>query len=172
MILGRGIAPILLILKVLAHSKSMRHIPPFIIIFFLFINVMWPLFTWDVALFEDFWGPIGPFFQNPRIISVLLGELDTLFHYDVFSAGYYCPNGTEYSTQYPCPPGTYNSLQLGTSIDDCQSCTLGMYCEGQGNPEPTGNCSAGWYCSGGADSPNTTTHGGQCQAGYYCPEGR
>ena len=30
---------------------------------------MWPLLTWDVAPFEDSRGPIGPIFQNPRIIS-------------------------------------------------------------------------------------------------------
>lgn len=86
--------------------------------------------------------------------------------------GYYCPNGTEYSFQFPCPPGTYNALQLGTSQDDCQLCPGGEYCEGQGNAAPTGNCTAGWYCSGGADSKNSTTHGGRCQPGYYCPEGK
>ena len=42
---------------------------------------------------------------------------------------------------------------------------------GQGNAAPTGNCTAGWYCSGGADRPNTTTNGGECNMGFYCPEG-
>lgn len=45
--------------------------------------------------------------------------------------GYYCPNGTEYATQFACPAGTFNALELGTSIDDCQECTGGQYCEGQ-----------------------------------------
>ena len=45
-------------------------------------------------------------------------------------SGYYCPNGTEYDTQYACPPGTYNMLELGTTLDDCQDCPGGQYCEG------------------------------------------
>ena len=90
----------------------------------------------------------------------------------ILFTGYYCPNGTAFSTEFPCPPGTYNQLELGTSIADCQQCPGGEYCEGQGNAAPTGNCSAGWYCSGGADQPNTTTNGGECNMGFYCPEGR
>ena len=45
--------------------------------------------------------------------------------------GYYCPNGTRYDTEFACPPGTYNSLQYGTSMDDCQECPGGEYCEGE-----------------------------------------
>jgi len=84
--------------------------------------------------------------------------------------GHYCPNGTEYGTQYPCPAGTYNPSTQRTSVTECIDCPGGEYCEGVGNSAPTGNCTAGWYCSGGSDSPNTTTHGGKCQPGYYCPE--
>ncbi|CAH1789581.1 unnamed protein product, partial [Owenia fusiformis] len=85
--------------------------------------------------------------------------------------GHFCPNGTASQYENPCPPGTYNALPRGTSETDCQDCQGGEYCEGQGNSAATGNCSAGWFCSGGADRPNTTTHGGECQPGYYCPEG-
>jgi len=38
----------------------------------------------------------------------------------------------------------------------------------------TGQCAAGWYCSGGAALawPNSTTGGGgQCATGFYCPAG-
>ena len=31
-------------------------------------------------------------------------------------SGYYCPNGTETSSQYPCPPGTFNNRTHATSL--------------------------------------------------------
>lgn len=89
-----------------------------------------------------------------------------------FSSGHYCPNGTHYGEQFPCPAGQYNPITHGVDLNNCLDCPGGQYCEGVGNSEPTDNCTAGWYCTGGADRTNTTTHGGQCQPGYYCPEGR
>lgn len=65
--------------------------------------------------------------------------------------GYYCPPGTEHATQYPCPAGSYNPLPTQDSILDCLMCPPGQYCEGQGLSEPTGNCSTGWFCTGGAE---------------------
>ena len=44
-----------------------------------------------------------------------------------------------------------------------------MYCSGSGNTIPTGNCSAGYYCPGGQDSP--TPVGLECTTGHYCPSG-
>ncbi|XP_023933458.1 uncharacterized protein LOC106181652, partial [Lingula anatina] len=85
--------------------------------------------------------------------------------------GHYCLNGTEHSTEHKCPPGTYNNLTQGTSLADCQPCPGGWYCEGQGNPQPTGQCQAGWYCTSAATNSNDTINGGQCQPGYYCPLG-
>ena len=46
-----------------------------------------------------------------------------------------------------------------------------MYCQGDGNPQPTGNCSAGWYCVNGSSQAQPTSNGGECQPGYFCPEG-
>ena len=88
-------------------------------------------------------------------------------------AGYYCPNGTEYSSQYPCDPGTYNPHTQATSDAACHPCPAGEYCLGAGNYNSTGLCSPGWYCVGGAEysMPNVTSQGGECQAGYYCSEG-
>ena len=60
---------------------------------------------------------------------------------------------------------------LARNVTTALDCPGGMYCEGEGNSAPTGNCTAGWYCTGGADKTNTTTHGGECQPGYFCPEG-
>jgi hypothetical protein len=44
-----------------------------------------------------------------------------------------------------------------------------MYCDGNGNNEPDGYCSAGWYCPGGQDDSMPT--GYNCTMGHYCPVG-
>ena len=67
--------------------------------------------------------------------------------------GHYCPAGTQHPTQYPCPAGTYNPLPTQASSSACQMCTPGQYCQGHGLAQPAGNCSAGWFCTGGATDP-------------------
>ena len=48
----------------------------------------------------------------------------------------------------------------------------GMYCQTNGLSNPTGLCSAGYYCDGGSDTATPTgAGGGYCTTGYYCPEG-
>ena len=83
--------------------------------------------------------------------------------------GHYCLAGTKDAYQFKCFNGTYNPVVRAEGPSACLPCTPGKYCEGLGLYEPTGNCSEGWYCSGGSDKPMTTTHGGQCQPGFYCP---
>ena len=39
--------------------------------------------------------------------------------------GYYCPEGTKFSTQFGCPNGTYNDQEGLTTEDDCQYCPQG-----------------------------------------------
>ena len=40
-------------------------------------------------------------------------------------AGFFCPKGTNFSTEHPCPPGTFGpSGELGKSTD-CEDCTEG-----------------------------------------------
>ena len=53
------------------------------------------------------------------------------------------------------------------NISNCQTCTPGWYCGGDGLAEPTNKCSQGYYCVSGAK--NDTQH--QCPPGYYCPTG-
>ena len=60
---------------------------------------------------------------------------------------------------------------------------IGKYCEEYGLSEPTDLCSAGYYCTGGADvatpinhlvnqTHNVTFTGNDvCPTGYYCPNG-
>ena len=66
--------------------------------------------------------------------------------------GYYCPIGTAHAYENPCPEGTYNNLTLQQNSSSCELCPPGMYCEGAGLAEPTGNCSAGWFCTLGSSS--------------------
>ncbi|XP_071497013.1 uncharacterized protein [Diadema antillarum] len=102
--------------------------------------------------------------------------------------GYYCPLGTGYSTEYPCPEGTYNGLSIQQTSSSCELCPPGMYCEGEGLPMPSGNCSAGWFCTGGSSSStplppgnasvisdctclSVNYTGNRCPPGTYCPSG-
>lgn len=69
---------------------------------------------------------------------------------NICPGGYYCEVNTTDPYQFPCPPGTFNNLTQQHSISACIPCTAGMYCQGHGNSDPTGNCSAGWYCTNGS----------------------
>jgi len=44
-----------------------------------------------------------------------------------------------------------------------------MYCDNIGLAEPTGKCTAGYYCPGGMTTPTPSANG--CDYGYYCPAG-
>ena len=65
--------------------------------------------------------------------------------------GYYCPLGTTDSYQYACPPGTFNNLTQQQSLEACQACPPGKYCQGYGNNFWTGDCDPGYYCLNGSD---------------------
>ena len=57
-------------------------------------------------------------------------------------------------------------------------CPKGKYCQGLGNINPTGYCSAGFFCEGGSSSeaPNAGSSkiyvmNGPCPAGHFCEKG-
>ncbi|XP_051895658.1 neurogenic locus notch homolog protein 3-like [Pristis pectinata] len=83
--------------------------------------------------------------------------------------GYFCPSGTD--SPKPCPPGTYQPLLGMVSRSECLPCTGGKYCEGQGQSNVSGDCSAGFYCISGSSSafPLDGTTGAPCPLGHYCP---
>ena len=86
--------------------------------------------------------------------------------------GRYCPKGIPVPEK--CPIGTWsNSTGLAT-IDECQACIGGYYCDSLGQTEPTGPCDERYYCSGNATTP-TPNDGGitgaPCTVNHYCPEG-
>ncbi|XP_074536526.1 uncharacterized protein LOC141798463 [Halichoeres trimaculatus] len=70
---------------------------------------------------------------------------------DVCPVGYFCP--TSSGSPKPCPVGSFLPMPGASSPSDCQMCPPGKYCLSPGSSQPTGLCFAGYFCSGGADSP-------------------
>eukprot|EP00658_Telonema_sp_P-2_P016371 TRINITY_DN16352_c0_g1_i10.p1 TRINITY_DN16352_c0_g1~~TRINITY_DN16352_c0_g1_i10.p1 ORF type:complete len:576 (-),score=150.42 TRINITY_DN16352_c0_g1_i10:23-1750(-) len=87
--------------------------------------------------------------------------------------GYYCPEGTTRGDQFPCPVGTFSDAHGLTNASQCAACPPGRYCPTPGITGNLPNCSAGFYCIGGATvaNPGDGITGGQCPAGNYCPTG-
>ncbi|XP_043532727.1 zonadhesin isoform X4 [Chiloscyllium plagiosum] len=102
--------------------------------------------------------------------------------------GHFCPERTQFGEEYHCRPGTYNSLPGQQSPADCLICPPGQFCEGTGLSTPSGNCSKGWYCTGGSvtskplpqgefsnisewASQKNVSPGNRCPPGFFCPEG-
>jgi hypothetical protein len=50
--------------------------------------------------------------------------------------------------------GTYSNQVGRSSLLDCVPAPPGQYVGTNGNTAPTGNCAAGYYCSGGSYLPN------------------
>lgn len=82
-------------------------------------------------------------------------------------AGYYCPDGTQFSTQYPCPAGTYSTSTQLTHAEQCTACPTSQYCTG--GPAAPVDCPAGTY----ANRTRTAAVGEciQCPSGYECIAG-
>ncbi|KAM4567238.1 uncharacterized protein PAE49_010636 isoform 2-T2 [Odontesthes bonariensis] len=85
--------------------------------------------------------------------------------------GFYCPSGS--ATQRPCPSGTYGNMSRLAEELQCTLCDPGMYCKGKGSTLPSGQCSAGFVCVGGAYQPSPSDYltGFLCPPGFFCPEG-
>lgn len=92
--------------------------------------------------------------------------------YRLCSKGFYCPAGTG-RNESACPAGTFSD-QLGlTDASFCQQCTGGKYCDVTNLTAPAGDCSPGYYCTEGVNTPtptgNHTGVGGICPQGFKCP---
>eukprot|EP01135_Chromosphaera_perkinsii_P006890 Nk52_evm45s621 gene=Nk52_evmTU45s621 len=88
------------------------------------------------------------------------------------SKGHYCPLST--GTPVACPQGKFNPSLGSTSDASCTVCSPGKYCTTTGLPAPTGDCTAGYYCTSGSIVPNpatVTATGGPCPTAHYCPTG-
>lgn len=109
--------------------------------------------------------------------------------------GFYCPG--ESASRRPCPAGSYGNVTGLADERRCSRCDPGMFCDGTGRlggsdvvvhrhrwvadrglcgtgtPAPTGPCSAGFVCVGGASEPSPTDPrtGFPCPPGFFCPLG-
>ena len=71
--------------------------------------------------------------------------------------GYWCSSGQSSGTVNPCPAGTY-SVTVGLSqASQCASCPPGKYCGTSALPAPSGNCTGGYYCTGGSTTPTPSS---------------
>ncbi|XP_048765393.2 adhesion G-protein coupled receptor F3-like isoform X7 [Ostrea edulis] len=86
-------------------------------------------------------------------------------------AGSYCPEGQVHPL--PCETGTFNPYTGNGTKEACLQCSPGLYCGEENLAVPTGPCSSGFYCTGGATTPTPLNgRGGDiCRAGYFCLEG-
>ncbi|KAG9482440.1 hypothetical protein GDO78_011238 [Eleutherodactylus coqui] len=85
-------------------------------------------------------------------------------------AGSYCPASSAWPVL--CPPGTYSNQVGLTEVSQCLICPPGMFCNGDGGSSPTGNCTAGYYCTEGSSSPvqQEVKQGYYSMAGAFRPE--
>ncbi|XP_055369802.1 uncharacterized protein si:ch211-286b4.4 [Betta splendens] len=73
-------------------------------------------------------------------------------HYgDVCPVGHFCPQGS--GSPKPCAVGTFLQEAGASSSSHCRPCPPGKYCLSPGLSQPTGLCFAGFFCSGGSESP-------------------
>ena len=75
-----------------------------------------------------------------------------------------------------CAVGTYSSSLGNVDATACLPCTGGSYCSVAGLSAVSGQCKAGYYCSGGSStsqplSPSSAGSGDLCTTGHYCPKG-
>ncbi|NWW07482.1 AB24G protein, partial [Oreocharis arfaki] len=86
-------------------------------------------------------------------------------------AGHYCPQGAPVPLQ--CPPGTWSGREGRRNVQECQPCPGGHFCNGSGQRAPSGQCSPGFYCASGAQTPTPTDglSGAPCPVGHFCPRG-
>ena len=80
--------------------------------------------------------------ENLRKVSMWRSEqlartwcCSCMLHWKPFLLGYYCPAGV---APQPCPEGTFNNhtgLKVST---ECTYCSVGHFCQGVGNSQPSG----------------------------------
>lgn len=54
----------------------------------------------------------------------------------------------------------------GSTVETCQPCPPGHYCDQRGGTEPSGHCVEGYYCPEGQTSRRPQLH--VCSLGHYC----
>ncbi|KAJ8368244.1 hypothetical protein SKAU_G00082720 [Synaphobranchus kaupii] len=87
--------------------------------------------------------------------------------------GYFCPHESPPGGPAPCPKGTYSSAQGLSAAGECLACPEGYFCGSEGLVQPTGRCTSGFLCYGGAQVPTPTDlqTGSPCPRGAFCQQG-
>lgn len=135
---------------------------------------------------EGYYCPQGSAYQIPcdpgkACPNDKMGDTDML----TCQAGYYCPEGSKSVQQvkcpaghyceagvgvpYPCPRGTYSSATGLSALGQCNTCSVGSYCEKAALTAPTGNCASGYYCKTAHYVARPASE--ECPAGYECGVG-
>lgn len=89
-------------------------------------------------------------------------------------AGFFCRGSNVAGTESPCPSGTFSNTTGLVNATQCTPCTPGSWCGSPGLTAPTGLCGPGYFCSGGASSPQPNDGGltgDKCAAGFVCGSG-
>ena len=96
-------------------------------------------------------------------------------------AGHFCKRSS--ASPEPCPRGSYSNATGRTELESCLMCPKGKFCQDIKLTQPTDDCEAGFFCWGGAQSPEPVfnndsstgqeivLYGDQCYSGHYCPKG-
>ena len=82
-------------------------------------------------------------------------------------AGHFCESGQTFGQ--PCPFGSYNPDTNAEEPGACSVCDPGSYCPEKAAIEPAGNCTSGYYCTGGNTDDRPTT--AECSPGHECVQG-
>lgn len=71
-------------------------------------------------------------------------------------------------------PLLFSKVTRGESVDDCELCDLGHYCNRNGSTDVAGVCDPGYFCLRGAKipKPNNDSTGGICPRGSSCLAGQ
>ncbi|XP_019743138.1 zonadhesin [Hippocampus comes] len=72
-------------------------------------------------------------------------------HGDICPPGHFCLPGSD--SPKPCLVGSFLPEPGASSMSHCRPCPPGKYCLGPAASQPTGLCSAGFFCTIGAASP-------------------
>jgi hypothetical protein len=104
-------------------------------------------------------------------ISILTIGYILYSHEYFIDAGGMCPMGSwcPGNNSFLCPSGTYGSEE-GLSNPNCSGqCKQGYWCSSGSTSATQNECPAGYYCIEGSTNNDGPVPPIKCPAGYYCP---
>ncbi len=110
-------------------------------------------------------GVSQPTFCNPGLYGLTTGlsAPSCTGHCD---RGYFCPLGSNFSTQVACNASTYNNQTGKSAYSDCLYCEPGYYCPVSAVTDySVYPCAQSYYCPLSSLIANTSA----CEPGFYCP---